>query len=257
LTEIPEHLLQRTRSRRSALGLGGGDDGAAADAGGGSAPAAAGGGAVAAAPAGKVPTADFATSAKSRPAAKAPAPHVVAATTRGRIPIWAMPMLAFLPVWAVLYVGTLSEADLGGMTALELGSEVYGAQGCAGCHGAGGGGGAGPAFTNGAVLTTFPDPADHIRWVQLGAKGWKTEFGPTYGAQGKPAQNMPSFDSLEMPELLSVVRHERENFGGEIFDPEVWAPILEQMVEAGELDAEFAEHFLADEDVVSGGAPGH
>ena len=40
---------------------------------------------------------------------------------------------------------------------IAIGQEVYtGAGACAGCHGGGGGGGVGPAFTGGALYTTFP-----------------------------------------------------------------------------------------------------
>ena len=52
---------------------------------------------------------------------------------------------------------------------IALGQEVYaGAAACAGCHGGGGGGGVGPAFTGGALYTTFPTCADHAKWIQLG-----------------------------------------------------------------------------------------
>ena len=46
-------------------------------------------------------------------------------STRKKIPFWAMPMLAFLPVWAIIYVGGLSPADTGEPTQLELGAEIY------------------------------------------------------------------------------------------------------------------------------------
>ena len=53
---------------------------------------------------------------------------------------------------------------------IALGQEVYaGAAACAGCHGGGGGGGVGPAFTGGALYTTFPTCADHTKWIQLGS----------------------------------------------------------------------------------------
>ena len=67
---------------------------------------------------------------------------------------------------------------------VALGQEVYaGAAACAGCHGGGGGGGVGPAFTGGALYTTFPTCADHAKWIQLGSAGWQAEVGPTYGAE--------------------------------------------------------------------------
>ncbi len=258
MSKIPEHLLERSRARRAALGLGG-DEAAAPIPTAGDAPSTAPATtAAAAAPAG--PTAEFSTPAKPKAAAKPPAPHIVAATTRPRVPVWAVSVLAFLPIWAIIYVATLSPAGGGGLTPLAAGAEAYAnpSIACGGCHGAGGGGGAGPAFTNGAIVDTFPDPADHLLWVELGSDGWKAEVGSTYGANDKPVKGgMPGFgDTVEIHELLFIVRHERENLGGEEFDPEVWTPILEELEAAGEIDAAFIELFLTDGIVTEGGGGG-
>ena len=51
---------------------------------------------------------------------------------------------------------------------IAIGQEVYaGAGACAGCHGGGGGGGVGPAFTGGALYTTFPTCADPVSYTHL------------------------------------------------------------------------------------------
>lgn len=136
---------------------------------------------------------------------------------RRKIPYWAMPVLAMLPVWAYVYTGTLDPPPAGAGPEVE-GEELYGGNGCAGCHGAGGGGGVGPAFTDGAVYETFPNFETHFRWVRLGSQGWLEEVGDTYGAGNQPVNGgMPGFDegALSDAELLYVILHEREGLGGE------------------------------------------
>ncbi len=100
---------------------------------------------------------------------------------------------------------------------IALGQEVYaGAAACAGCHGGGGGGGVGPAFTGGALYTTFPTCADHTKWIQLGSAGWQAEVGPTYGAEDTVSiGGMPGFQGkLTEDEIYAVVVFERVVFGG-------------------------------------------
>ena len=100
---------------------------------------------------------------------------------------------------------------------VALGQEVYaGAAACAGCHGGGGGGGVGPAFTGGALYTTFPTCADHAKWIQLGSAGWQAEVGPTYGAENTVSiGGMPGFQGkLTEDEIYAVVVFESVVFGG-------------------------------------------
>jgi mono/diheme cytochrome c family protein len=100
---------------------------------------------------------------------------------------------------------------------VALGQQVYsGGAACAGCHGAGGGGGVGPAFTGGALYTTFPTCADHTKWIQLGSANWQSEVGPTYGAEDTVSiGGMPGFQGkLTEDELYAVVVFERVVFGG-------------------------------------------
>jgi mono/diheme cytochrome c family protein len=151
-------------------------------------------------------------------------PWVEAAETRRKIPFWAVPVLAMLPLWAVVYALTLDEPTPTEPGPLALGAEVYAGQGCSGCHGAGGAGaGAVPALTN--VVETFPQPADMVTWVALATSGYQA-LGIEEYAPGKPvggAQMPPHVDSLTGEELMSVVLHERVEFGGEEgFDPAVW-----------------------------------
>lgn len=214
MTEIPEHLLQRSRERRSAMGGG--------DAGGGSGSTAGGDGestSESAAPvkAAATPAPAAATApATPEPVVEKPAPpYVQAYLRRRRIPYWAMPVLAAIPLWAYIYQGTL-EPPPGGPGFEEEGSALY-AEKCASCHGGGGGGGVGPAFTEGNIYATWPKFEDHFQWVRLGTNGWPET---TYGANNKPVGgvgNMPAFDqtSLSDAELLYVLYHERHALGGE------------------------------------------
>lgn len=220
MTEIPEHLLERSRARRAAMG---GGDGGAGDGGGD----ASGAGESSAAPAKAAAAAPAAASMPAHPAIAEepppppPSPMVEAYNNRRKIPFWAMPVLAMIPVWAYVYVGTL-EAPPEGPGPAALGEELYAGSGCAGCHGGTGGGGVGPAFTSGAIYETWPTFEDHFEWVRLGSNGWSAERGGTYGANDTPvAGGMPGFaeETLSDAELIYVVLHERE-LGGENPDEE-------------------------------------
>ena len=155
----------------------GGGDTAASDAGTSSVPAKAAASAPAAMPAHEPPAV--------AEAVKPPSPMVEAYRKRRKIPMWAMPVLAALPVWAYVYVGTLDPPPAG-EGPLVLGEEAYAGNGCGGCHGAGGGGGVGPAFSGGAIYETWPRFEDHFEWVRLGSAGWQAAHGDTYGANDKP-----------------------------------------------------------------------
>lgn len=218
MTEIPEHLLKRSRERRSAMG----GDGGASDGGGTSGE---GGATSADAPAKTTAPAVASMPAHPAPAtveaARPPSPMVEAYRNRRKIPFWAMPVLAALPLWAYVYTGTLSPPPAGEGPEV-LGEELFAGNGCAGCHGAGGGGGVGPAFTGGAIYETFPDFVTHFEWVRLGSAGWLEERGDAYGAPNKPVNGgMPGFgeDQLSDHDLLFIVLHER-GLGGENPDTE-------------------------------------
>jgi mono/diheme cytochrome c family protein len=226
VTEVPEHLLKRSLDRRAALGLGGGDDGGGGDAAPTPAPASEpAGGAVEATAGSAAPAAAAAPAAPAVPPAPEPVPpYVEAAITRKKIPIWAMPVLAFLPVWAIIFVGGLSEADTGEPTQLELGQQIY-TSSCSTCHSTG----VGRPLGDGEVLATFPDIVGQLQFVALGSERTGpagTVYGDpnreggaheTYSFTGAP---MPSFgEALTGAELLAVVRYEREGLSGEEIDP--------------------------------------
>jgi mono/diheme cytochrome c family protein len=214
LSEVPEHLLERSRQRRAALT--GGGDAASSEA-----PAAGASDAPSSAPAPVAAAAAAAPAEPAPPAAPDPVPpYVEAAVRRKKIPVWALPVVAFLPLWAYLYVGSLSEPPVEVEGQLAVGAAIY--QQCAGCHGANGGGGAGRQLNNGEVLATFPAIEQMLEFVAVGTTGYS---GKPYGDPDRPGGahiggsygNMPAFlGTLTPEELLSVIRHEREVLSGEM-----------------------------------------
>jgi mono/diheme cytochrome c family protein len=208
-------------------GGGGGDDAAAATP--ATTESAAPAAAAAATPATPAPAA-AAVPAEPEPVA----PWVEAAGKRQKIPYWAVPVLAMLPLWAVLYALTLDEPTPTEAGPLQLGAEVYGTN-CAGCHGATGGGSGGvPALTgDNANPDVFPSPAEQVRWVALGTAGYQSAGIETYGEGApKPVGGngiMPGWmDSLTAEELMSVVLHEREGLNDEVFDAALWEEGFEE-----------------------------
>ena len=213
------------------MGGGGGDDAPAA-----STPATTGGDSPAPAAAAAAPTPAV---VDSTPAVPDPvAPWVEAANTRQKIPYWAIPVLALLPIWAAVYMLTLDTPTPTELGPLEAGAEVYSSKGCSGCHGAtGAGSGANPALTGAEGVTqVWEKPADMIVWVALGSAGYKSLGNENYGdgAIIKPINGgMPAWgDSLSADELMDVVLHERTVFGEEEFDIEKWKDGFEEILSA-------------------------
>jgi len=264
VTEIPEHLLKRSRDRRAALGLGGdagGDAAAAAPA--ASAPATTEG----AAPAEAAPSGPVGRKAAAAPAPPPPPkpdpPYVAAARSRGKIPYWAMAALSLMPIWGFMYVRSLTEAPEVATGPLGEGAEVYGS--CSSCHGADGGGGTGRQFSQLEVLKTFPHIEDQLRFVYFGTSDYQLAGISSYGnpdREGGPHLtgsfgNMPKQGGdLTDEEILAVVCHERYTLGGA--DPtseeyleefETWcseeAPVFAAL-EGGTTLAELADEEIVD-----------
>ena len=213
MTEVPDHLLRRSQERRAALG-GGGEGGGEPPASPGEAPGT-GEAASAVEPAGGT---DVAPAAAAAPVAEPPKPlppYVQAAIRRPKVPKFAVPILAALPVWALVYAGAFVAPGEALDPELALGKQIYNTN-CSGCHGGGGEGGTGRPLA-GQVLLTFPNKADHIAWVLNGSPA----AGTPYGDPGRPggqrvAQTggfgaMPGFEgTLSEEEINAVVRYERE-----------------------------------------------
>ncbi len=258
MTEIPEHLLKRSKDRRAAAG------GAAAESGD--------------TPSAPVPATPSAAAAPAKAPAKAAVPalppppkpdpaYVAAAKSRKKIPFWAMATLSLLPIWGFMYVQGVKPQAQALSGPLAEGDHVY--SGCAACHGAAGGGGSGRAFTNGEVLKTFPRIEDQINFVYNGTDKYKLAGLATYGDPNReggarvpgsfggamPQQGAKAGGGLSDIEVLGVVCHERYILGGADPASEEWAqeyelwcspeaPIfiaLEEGATFDELHEEFAE----------------
>jgi mono/diheme cytochrome c family protein len=207
VAEVPEHLLQRSAERRAALtGVGGGEGAESAT------PAVSSGGApAAAAPAAAPPKVTPTEPAFIDPVDKAAFQRVQAIRKR-RIPVWAMGVMAVVPLWGFLYVGAFGERH--GHEEVVTGQTVY-ANNCASCHGSNGQGGAGPKLSGGESNLTFPDEAAHVEWVANGSTAFR---GRPYGDPARPGGQrgpatggMPAFGSrLSQEEIDLVVAYERE-----------------------------------------------
>jgi len=215
VTEIPEHLLKRSKERRAAMGLPGGEADASASA---SSESAATPTAAVAPVAAKAATPQVAT---PPPPPKPLPPYVAAAQKRRRIPYWAMPVIALLPLWGLLYLNAVKVPPVNDDVLLN-GSELYAGK-CSSCHGAVGQGGTGAQLNQGEVLKTFKDPKDMMMWINLGAdKGARADG--SYGDADRPggAHNistlpaaMPGHPDLTNIELEEITRFVRETLSGE------------------------------------------
>jgi mono/diheme cytochrome c family protein len=213
VTEVPEHLLRRSKERRAAIG--GGGEGGEPPATPGEAP---GTGAAASAvePAGAAEVAPAAAAAVPAEPAKPVPPYVAAALRRPKVPKYALTVLAALPVWALIYAGALvktAPAD----PLFEEGQGVYQAQ-CSGCHEADGSGGTGRPLNE--VVSVFPDEADHIAWIENGSPAPGTPYGDpavgrTSGSDGYTTPMPPFKDKLTPEQIAAVAYYERVEFGGQ------------------------------------------
>lgn len=239
MTEIPEHLLKRSKERKAALSGDAPADEAAA----------------ATASTAVTPAADAAPVAASaalpdvvpepEPPARIP-PYVEKATTRKKIPYWIAPVLLALPVWAMMYVGTLERVPQGLTGLLGEGEELYVESGCSGCHGIGGGGGIGPALSDGEVHISFTSIEDQIVWIAKGSNGVGTGNNYTSADSTRPRAvraQMPGFAPengnasvrLTPEEILAVTLYERTQFEpGEVADGDLAvAAALTELIETG------------------------
>ena len=238
MTEIPEHLLKRSKERRAALGLGGGDSGSAAAEGGDAAPAAGTPATTSAGtPAAAEPSGPPARRPPAAPAAAPPPkpdpPYVAAAKSRAKIPVWAMAALSLMPVWIFMYVRSLTAPPEVVAGPLGVGAEVYG--NCSSCHGSNGEGGTGRPFYNGEVNATFPNIEDQLRYVYFGTERYNEAGITVYGSPDReggahttgsfgvmPQQGALAGGTLTDDEILGVVCHERYSFNGPDPTDEEW-----------------------------------
>jgi mono/diheme cytochrome c family protein len=214
VTEIPEHLLKRSKAARTQAEGGT----AAADA-----PAATPGTAAAttpsSAPAAQAPVAPPAPVGPPPP--KPDIPVVAAAKARKKIPFWAFATLSTLPLWAFMYVRALTPSADKVSGPLGEGAALF--SGCATCHGLKGEGGVGYQFSQQEILKTFPHIEDQLRWVYGGTDAYITAGIQDYGDPNRPGGahitgvkgKMPGQSAqLTEAQILAVVCHERYTVGG-------------------------------------------
>ena len=226
MTEIPEHLLKRSRERRAAIGGGGDDAGSGDTASAASVPAS-----TAAATPAATSSEPAERSAAPVPAAPEPPrpdiPVVAAYKARRKIPFWAMTALTLMPLWAFMYAKAVTTQEREATGPLAEGAVVYG--NCASCHGAAGEGvsSLGYQFSEGEVLKTFPNIEDQIRFVYWGSANYQLAGVEVYGDPNReggphiagergamPQQGPDAAGALTDSELLGVVCHERFVLGG-------------------------------------------
>lgn len=213
MTEVPEHLLQRSRERRAALGGGSAAPSAPA---GGSGGGDDDGGASAAAPVPAAAAAAAPVVAEPAPPPPPPPPYVQAALERKKMPPWMAGAGVLTLLWAFVYAGVLfapGDAAIADPVLAE-GQEIYAGQ-CAGCHGGSGQGGTGRPLA-GEVYLTFPNIEDHIAWIREGSPTAGTPYGDPNRPGGQHVSQdgwgaMPAFgESLTPEQILAVARYERE-----------------------------------------------
>jgi hypothetical protein len=242
LTEIPEHLLKRSKAAK-----GGGkadSSGEAADSSASSTPVAA----AASTPA--TPAADLPNLDPPPPPPKPVASYVQAALDRKKIPLWAVPIVATIPLWAFFYAGTMQQPETEDILIID--AELAYA-GCAGCHGGNGGGGTGYAFADGEILATFPTVVDQMVHV---ARGSAAIAGQPYGDPNRAGGGriagalgvMPAQENaLTRIELEMVIFHERAILGGEDTSSaayQEWMEHMREVVEGPEADLPIDDEYL-------------
>lgn len=236
MTEIPEHLLKRSRDRK-------------ADAGGASSEPASS----SSVPATTTPAAPAVAPSEVAPKVEvAPdPPYIAAAKSRQRIPSWAMATLALMPIFFFMYIRGLQPQEVEASGPIAIGIENYGS--CASCHGADGGGGAGRVLSNGESMKTFPHIEDMLLWVYAGTEAWEAAGIESYGDPGReggahaprsyngsvmPAQGAEYGGALTEYEILGVVCHIRYDISG--------------ADEAGDWAEEYAKWCSEDSEIFSG-----
>ncbi len=245
MTEIPEHLLKRSKERKAAL------SGEPAPAEASSAAGTEIEQAAAATPApASAPVPDVAPAEAEVIEATPVAPYVEAANTRKKMPYWIVPVLLALPVWGAMYVGTLERVPQGLTGLLGEGEHLYVETGCSGCHGAEGGGGIGPAFADGEVHVSFTSLEDQIVWIAKGSSLVGTGNTYTSADSARPRQvggQMPGYGSeaanpLDIEEIIAVTLYERTQFEpGDAGERDLLlAEQLNLMIETGELQEALA-----------------
>ena len=225
MAEVPPHLLDRSRARRAALGLGteGGDSAAA------TAPTPV----VAAGPAAVAP-ARIAAPVASAPAEPVSiAPPVPKGSSLAKL--GSVFFLIATPIWALFMFNSFNVPKSLVQTPAEIGQTLYTTNNCVTCHLANGagkeGGGVGRPLYNGNAELTFPDPLQQVAFVKHGSCAVGTPYGnpKRAGGQHQALGNMPAFDGVLTDEqILYVISYERSVLSGKDFPTDLYAKAGEQ-----------------------------
>ncbi len=226
MAEVPPHLLERSRSRRAALG-GGSPDAAPTPA------------AAVSDNAANVPAVVAATPAKTAAAA----PAAVAAAAEVAVPkpprgsmfakIGSAFFLTVTPIWALFMFNAFTTEKSSFLSPEAQGAAIYAAN-CASCHLAGGEGsdkgGVGRPLYNGQAELTFPDPMAQVAFVAHGSCAAGTAYGDPAreGGQHKAKGGMPNFGATLTPDqILYVVAYERSRLSGKDYPEDLYAKVGE------------------------------
>ena len=136
-----------------------------------------------------------------------------------------MAALSLMPIWAFMYVRSLTTPEETVEGPMGVGAEVYG--NCSSCHGGSGEGGTGRPLADGEVNLTFPHIEDQLRFVYFGTEGYNLAGVTVYGDPEReggahetaslglmPAQGANAGGDLTDAEILAVVCHERYGLNG-------------------------------------------
>jgi mono/diheme cytochrome c family protein len=222
VTEIPEHLLKRSKAARAQAE--------------GEAPAAEG---TAPAPATSAATPSATTPAVPAPAAPPPAPVgppppkpdiavVAAAKARTKVPFWAFATLSTLPLWAFMYVRALTPTTEKIPGPLGDGAVVYSGS-CSSCHGSKGEGGVGYQFSQQEVLKTFPHIEDQLRWVYAGSDAYAADGVQIYGDPKRPG-------GPHITKAKGTMPQQGEKYGGPLTDAQILAVVCDERFTLGGAD---------------------
>jgi mono/diheme cytochrome c family protein len=210
VTEIPEHLLKRSAAARARSS---GADASADSA----TPSATAASTPSATPATVSTAAPAVAPAPPAPVSPAPVPDipvVAAAKARNRVPSWAMFGLAILPIWAFMYVRSLTPSVVEATGPVGDGEQVWAK--CSSCHGGAGQGGSGRPVNDGEVYLTFPYIEDQLNLVYTGSEAYSLAGVGPYGDASRGHLNyqgawMPAKGgaALTDAEVLAVVCYTR------------------------------------------------
>ncbi len=211
MAEIPEHLLARSKARRSALS--GGGDGETSPSSGAPAVAASVPSGASTTPA--VATASMAKATKIVAPVPASAPKAPVIKGLAFAKSFRVLLMVGVPMWAFFYSGVFNVPVSTQETPEQIGATIFSAQ-CAACHGANGGGseaglGIGRPLWKGQAELTFLKAEQQIAFVRHGSCEKGVPYGnpKREGGEHKALVGMPAFPDLTAEQILYVIEYER------------------------------------------------